>query len=115
MGQEDIFHKQIAEYLNLSLKDSDYFWTYMPFGEKRTAMTGALLKRKGTKRGVPDFMILKRKKDITTLLWLEAKCGKNKQSEEQIDFEEKTKKQQNEHYFVVKDLDDVMCALQKIK
>jgi hypothetical protein len=33
-------------------------WTHLPFGEKRSAVTGARLKRMGTKRGWPDFILL---------------------------------------------------------
>ena len=98
--KEDDFHKTIKDYLELKIRGENDFWTYLPFGEKRNAITGSLLKAKGTKRGVPDFMILKRKKDITSIIWLEAKVGKNKQSKEQIDFENKTKNMKNEKYFV---------------
>lgn len=109
---EDNFHKQIAQYLNI-LDNQKYFgkngfWSYCPFGEKRNAITGALLKAKGTKRGVPDFLILIRKNNITKIIWLEAKIGKNKQSEEQIDFENKTKEQINEKYYIVYNLDNVI-------
>ena len=33
-------------------------WTHLPFGEHRNAITGARLKRMGTKRGWPDFILL---------------------------------------------------------
>jgi hypothetical protein len=33
-------------------------WTHLPFGEKRNVITGARLKRMGTKRGWPDFILL---------------------------------------------------------
>lgn len=59
--KEDILHKQVNQYLYFyqqAHKDSILFYTYMPFGEKRTLMTGALLKAKGTKKGVPDLWFL---------------------------------------------------------
>ena len=105
---EDAFHKQIANYLNYVITDENDFFTYLPFGEKRNITTGALLKAKGTKRGVPDFLIIKRNGNISTFIWIEAKVGKNKQSTEQIDFQDKIKKQQNEFYFVVYNLEEVI-------
>jgi hypothetical protein len=35
----------------------DWDWTHLPFGEHRSAKTGARLKRMGTKRGWPDFIL----------------------------------------------------------
>lgn len=32
-------------------------WTHLPFGENRNPVTGARLKRMGTKRGWPDFIL----------------------------------------------------------
>ena len=104
---EDELHKQIAQYLFYTIKGDKDFWTYMPFGEKRNIITGALLKAKGTKKGVPDFMILNRKGKNTIIIWLEVKFGKNKQSLEQIDFENKTKSMKNEFYFTVYSLEEV--------
>ena len=82
---EDNLHKQIAKYLAdcemAKVFGRSGFWTYMPFGEKRTALTGALLKSKGTKRGVPDFMILVRLDNSTEIIWIEAKSEKGKQEQ----------------------------------
>lgn len=108
---EDILHKEIAQYLSMKITNNNDFWTYMPFGEKRNAITGALLKAKGTKRGVPDFMILKRNNNNTKIIWLEVKYGKNKQSVEQIDFENKTKNSNNENYYVVFNVEQVKKIL----
>lgn len=33
-------------------------WTHLPFGEQRGPVTGARLKRMGTQRGWPDFILL---------------------------------------------------------
>jgi hypothetical protein len=55
---EDALHKQISQYLSILQNQGKIkFFTYLPFGEKRNYVTGALLKAKGTKRGVPDFMV----------------------------------------------------------
>jgi hypothetical protein len=35
-----------------------WIWTHLPFGEHRTAITGARLKRLGTQPGWPDFIFL---------------------------------------------------------
>lgn len=110
--KEDILHKQVNQYLFFKQRENKniLFYTYMPFGEKRTLATGSLLKAKGTKRGVPDFMILIKNKtnknDILTL-WIECKTGNNKQTEEQKDFENMISQFNNHFYFLVKDIDDL--------
>lgn len=114
MHHEDKLHKDIAQYLHYMIAGENDFWTYMPFGEKRNAITGALLKAKGTKRGVPDFMILLTRENTTHIIWLEAKCGKNKQSLEQKEFENRAKNAYNEKYYVVKSLDDVEEVMKKL-
>jgi len=107
--KEDALHKDINTYLSLTIRGDNDFYTYMPFGEKRNVITGALLKAKGTARGVPDFMILRRfDNKPTEIIWLEAKVGKNKQSLEQKDFQKKCKNSTNERYYVVYSLDDVV-------
>ena len=114
---EDKLHKQIANYLfqlEMTKKfGSDGFFTYMPFGEKRSLKTGALLKAKGTKRGVPDFMVICRKGVYSEFLWVECKSSKGTQSPEQKEFEEKTKKQLNEDYIVVKSCEELASYFEK--
>ena len=109
--REDILHKQVAQYLFYHEKQFDIkFWTYMPFGEKRNPITGSLLKTKGTKRGVPDFMVLirnKTDKNKLITLWLECKTDNNKQTLEQIDFENMVSKFNNHFYFVIRSIDDL--------
>ncbi|MDR0572343.1 MAG: hypothetical protein LBG48_05830, partial [Rickettsiales bacterium] len=92
---EDQLHKQIAQYLFILERQGKVdLFTYMPFGEKRNSITGALLKTKGTKKGFPDFMIIATKNIminnklnyISYYLYLEAKVGKNKQKTEIIVF-----------------------------
>lgn len=108
---EDRLHKQIANYLaqleNIGKFGRPGFFTYMPFGEKRNAITGSLLKSKGTKKGVPDFMVIFRDNKMSETLWIECKSEKGKQSEEQKEFELKTKQQVNENYIVVKSCDEL--------
>jgi hypothetical protein len=47
----------LAELLRYSA-DPEWFWTAFPSGEKRTAATGARLKRMGVKPGVSDFIFI---------------------------------------------------------
>ena len=49
-------HIAIADYLRLTLPP-EVVWTHFPAGEKRSAVTGALLKRMGLKAGVTDFLL----------------------------------------------------------
>ena len=43
----------LAEYLDLK----GYCWCHVPNGGNRSAVTGARMKKQGTKRGVPDNFI----------------------------------------------------------
>ena len=49
----------IAEHLHFRAP-SDCYWTHHPFGEARSARTGARLKRMGTRAGAPDFLLIYR-------------------------------------------------------
>ena len=114
--KEDELHKQVANYLAIYSNQHKNlkFWTYEPFGEYRKPTTGALLKAKGTKRGVPDFqLIFENKVDKTKsiILWLECKVGKNKQSPEQIEFERIVEQFEDHYYYLVYSLEDVIKIL----
>lgn len=114
--KEDILHKQINQYLFFYQRNNKnlLFYTYMPFGEKRTLITGSLLKSKGTKKGVPDFLLIfkdKTNKNQSILIWLECKVGNNKQTPEQIDFENMIKQFNNQFYFLVKSVEDLQDIL----
>ncbi len=54
MTEEDQLQCDVAELLTDIL---DWRWNHTPNEGKRNPRTGALLKRKGMKRGVPDVMI----------------------------------------------------------
>lgn len=111
LGSEDILHKNTAEVLT----NYKIWFTYIPSGEKRSIMTGALLKAKGLKRGLPDFWIRYRVGFIMHHLYLEAKVGKNKQDREgfQKTFEESCKASVNEKYYIYKSLDELISILKK--
>jgi VRR-NUC domain len=53
--REDTLHFVTADVLR-RWAAADWRWTYFPAGEKRSKPTAAMLKRKGLKRGVPDFI-----------------------------------------------------------
>ncbi|MBO4516765.1 hypothetical protein J5751_05045 [bacterium] len=116
---EDQLHKQVANLLfqleGLGKFGKNGFFTYFPAGEKRNAITGSLLKAKGTRKGVPDFMIILRDIEITSFLWIECKTLKGKQTTEQKEFEHKTTNQINENYIVIRSLEELMDYLHKIK
>jgi hypothetical protein len=59
----------VADYLARALP-VEAIWTHFPAGENRSAITGARLKRMGTARGWPDYLIIYRGK----LLGLELKA-----------------------------------------
>ncbi|MDR0571836.1 MAG: hypothetical protein LBG48_03230 [Rickettsiales bacterium] len=117
---EDQLHKQIAKYLFILEKQKRIdSYTYNPSGELRTKTTGALLKAKGLKKGLPDYTIKKTKNiptnngevlTISFYLYLEAKCGKNKQTTEQIEFQARTEMTINEIYRVVRSIEEVVKA-----
>ena len=103
--KEDLLHKQVAYYLSLQEKQFNIkFWTYNASGEKRPPITGALLKAKGLKRGIPDYTIIL---NNGIILWLECKTGNNKQTPEQIDFENMIKTFNNQFYFIIRSIEDL--------
>lgn len=108
---EDNLHKLINTYLKYYQKTHDdlIFYTYMPFGEKRDLKTGVLLKAKGTKRGVPDFMLLFKNHIV---YWIECKTDKGTLTKEQEAFQKMIKDNYKSwQYYVVRSLDDLECAL----
>ena len=55
-------------------------WTHLPFGEARSERTGSRLKRMGTKKGQPDFLLLWKGRAIG----LELKTEKGRMTPEQV-------------------------------
>lgn len=55
---EEVLQVQVADILRAYCK-SDWLWTHFPAGEKRTAITGAKLKRFGLQRGWPDILLVR--------------------------------------------------------
>lgn len=122
MGQEDLLHKQTANFLlvNANQLNNIRGWSYMPFGEARTKKTGGLLKKKGTKKGFPDFWIRKDNPDVQISypvrsviynIYLEAKVEDRGQTPEQKEFEKSCGV--NEHYYVYRSMDELIDILKK--
>jgi hypothetical protein len=110
---EDAFHKQINQYLTiLQSQGKINTYTYNASGELRTKTTGSLLKAKGLKKGLPDYWIRKSNNNICYNIFLEAKVGKNKQTKEQIEFQDSTKDNCNEFYSVVRNIEDVQKEIE---
>jgi hypothetical protein len=95
----------VADYLAAVLPAS-VLWSHLPFGENRTVITGARLKRMGTQRGWPDYLLL----HDGGVLALELKAPKGKQSEHQKAFGD-TLVAMGGAYHVCRSLDDVDAAL----
>ncbi|GHU27492.1 hypothetical protein FACS1894152_4190 [Bacilli bacterium] len=123
-NREQTLHFCIRQYLEIASRTVNNrigFWTYLPFGENRTLTTGALLKKKGTKRGVPDFLMIlnrdgfsKNRDGFSEFLWIEAKVGKNGQTDEQREFERRCEQTSNEHYLLLRDnIDELASYLNK--
>lgn len=62
----------------------------IPNGGARNAVTGAMLKREGVKKGIPDIFLACPNKDYSGL-FIEMKFGAGKQTKEQIEFMEYAK------------------------
>lgn len=110
IGIEDKMHisfgQLIRQYEFYNKLDCN-FWSYCPFGEYRTSVTGAMLKKKGTKKGVPDFMFL----EGNQIIWLEFKTPTGKQSKEQKEFQEMCKRADNMFYYVVRSIEEGLKIL----
>lgn len=87
--------------------------TYMPFGEKRTLATGVLLKKKGTIRGVPDWLFIKDNNGAAEFIWLEFKAEKGKQSPEQLDFQKMCDSFGNMRYYLPRSVNEALKILEK--
>jgi hypothetical protein len=94
----------------LDRKNRIRFFTYLPFGEYRTPRTGALLRKKGVRRGVPDFLvILEADESNSVFLWVEVKARNGRQTPEQREFEARCSRTNNEYYLLTEDV----CKLEE--
>jgi hypothetical protein len=60
----------------------------IPNGGNRDAITGAIMKREGALAGVADLFVMKPSSSFCGL-FIEMKIGKGKQSDKQLDFQQK--------------------------
>lgn len=65
-------HIALADLLR-ARTEPGWWWSHIGHGEKRSATTGALLKRMGLKRGIPDFVFVS---PVGKHCWLELKRGR---------------------------------------
>lgn len=117
IGAEGLIHKQFAtiikqyEFYN---QINCLFWSYNAAGEKRSPITGSLLKAKGLKTGQADYTFYyQNRNSIANILFLEFKAKKGKQSESQKDFESKFEKTDNVNYEVCYSVNEAVSVLEK--
>jgi hypothetical protein len=72
-------HCMLADTLRLWIMPQ-FIYTHMPMGEKRDKITAARLKRMGTTKGWPDFLII----GPGRIVWVELKRKGEKPTPEQI-------------------------------
>lgn len=122
IGAEGLIHKKFANIIRdyeAYNKLNCLYWSYNASGEKRTPMTGALLKAKGLNKGMADYVFFQRKKksDVVkfylNVIFIEFKAGKNKQSDSQKDFENKFIDLFNCKYYTCYSVDEAINILEK--
>lgn len=96
IGKEGQIHKNFAGIVKQyeAIKRLNcLFWTYNAGGEKRTPITGALLKAKGLACGFPDYVFFSRIQPkgntYCRVVFIEFKQEKGKQSDSQKEFQAK--------------------------
>jgi len=115
IGPEGKMHKDFAGLLRQYegyKKLNCVFWSYNASGERRTLMTGALLKAKGLAKGIPDFFFIKNNNGVAEFIWIEFKAGKGKQSDEQKKFEDSVSGFNNMRYYIVYSVADAIRILE---
>ena len=85
---------------------ADALWSHLPFGENRSEVTGARLKRMGTQKGWPDYLVIHDGKFVG----LELKTPTGRVSPEQKACGTSMSGNGGD-YFICRDLTDVDTAL----
>jgi len=80
-GKEDDFQKSVAAYLDAKMA----LWFHSPNGGSRNVVEATKLKKMGVKSGIPDCLVMNRRKNYNGLA-LELKVGYNKPSANQIEY-----------------------------
>lgn len=117
IGQEDKIHINFGQLIQQyefyrKLKNCPH-WSYQPFGEQRSKLTGGLLKKKGTKKGVPDYLFIKDNKGIAEMIWLEFKAEKGKQSAEQFNFQITCDHMKNMRYYLPRSVEEGLKIIEQ--
>lgn len=117
MGEEDKIHVQFGQLIQQydfyhKLKNCPH-WSYQPFGEQRSKLTGGLLKKKGTKKGVPDYLFIKNVNGVAEFIWLEFKALKGKQSDEQFNFQITCEHLKNMTYYLPRSVEEAVKILEQ--
>lgn len=105
-GQEEFrLSCKVASHLAAVLP-AGALWSHLPFGENRSEVTGARLKRMGTQKGWPDYLVIYGGK----VVGLELKTPTGRVSPEQKAFGTAMIENGGD-YFICRDLTDVDTAL----
>jgi hypothetical protein len=104
MKPEERLHRDIADYLTLTLCDT-VFWTTIPLGGGGR-LRGAILRGMGVRPGLPDILVI----DCGHALWIEVKTSKGVVSAAQKICHEMLRLARS-HVTVVRSLEDVERAL----
>lgn len=121
LGIEDIIHQKFAaqvKQLELYNKLNCIWWSYDASGEKRSPITGSLLKSKGLNSGQADYHFITLRGDIAHIIYIEFKRPKigtkpaGKQSENQIKFQQRLKAS-NIKYYLAYSVDEGIKILEK--
>jgi hypothetical protein len=117
IGPEGKLHKNFAQcifkYEFYKKTDPSLVWSYSGSGEKRSMATGALLKAKGLRKGFPDYHFKVTRRGISHNIWLEFKAGKNQQTLEQKEFQNRCEMAKNEAYYLVRSVEEGIRVLEK--
>ena len=106
---ESAIHEGIAKLLEVAAPRK-VMWFHVPNGEKRDKVTAAILKRMGTKPGIPDFLLY----DTSTghLYAIEVKAKDGYLSESQKAWMEHFTSSPTARYAVARSVEDAVQILQ---
>jgi hypothetical protein len=83
--QESTLQTQTAQWLSMQYPPEKYLYFHPPNGGKRDAITGAILKRQGVRRGVSDWIFLEPRNGASGLI-VELKTETGSMTAEQKEF-----------------------------
>ncbi|MDR2609187.1 MAG: VRR-NUC domain-containing protein [Rickettsiales bacterium] len=91
------------------IRPKTYYFSYMPFGEKRDMRTAVQLKRKGVRGGFPDFIFIDFEKGHN--YFFEVKTDTGKLSPDQITFFRGCEMNDNMFFFTIRSVDEFLKTL----